>query len=93
MCFVQVPEANADKSEKSIPRFPLKIRSSGGAHNHLLDACVLMSLGVKFPVHSRGLLDSLVYACGKKPIPVMVMLNLTQFVTAALFHVSEPFDP
>lgn len=43
---------------------------------HLLNARVLMSLAVKFLVHSRQLRHILVYACGEKLILIMVMLNL-----------------
>lgn len=43
---------------------------------HLRNACVLMSLAVKFLVHSRQLRRILVYACREKPTLIMIMLNL-----------------
>lgn len=69
-------KANANTSEKSIPRFPFGNWTHWSISQHLLDAHVLVSLGVKFLTRRSPSCTILAYAWEEKPILFMVMLNL-----------------
>lgn len=51
-CVSGMPQINADASEKSISSFLFEHWMHGSSSYHLLDVHALMSLGMKFVVHS-----------------------------------------
>lgn len=57
-CFVQMLEANEDKSEKSTSRFPLEIEWSSVAHIISWMPMGFMAISVQFLVCSRGSLHT-----------------------------------